>query len=94
MGLGEYDIDNIYGRNALTNIALAMVKCEPEAGSSVTVPKLPNEECALVLARVDSVLEQMIAVGGRGGWQAASPAAKADETVPAPVGKDFAMFHI
>jgi hypothetical protein len=34
----------------------------------------------------------MIAVGGTGGWQAASPTAKADESMPASVRKDIEMF--
>lgn len=93
LGLGEYDIDNELGRQTLTNFADDMINCEPKAGSNIAVPHLPNEECALVLARFDNVLEQMMALGGEKGWKAALPAALADEEMSAAVRRDIEMFH-
>jgi hypothetical protein len=89
LGLGEYDIDDKHGTNALSAMATAIEKCELLSGSAIALPELPRDECALVLARVDSVLERMIAIGGSGGWRTALASVKADETSSSRDRRDF-----
>lgn len=59
LGLGEYDIDNMHGTNALTSMVHIFEECSLPPKSSLPVRKLPEQDAALVLARFDGIMEKL-----------------------------------
>ena len=92
LGLGDFDIDNVHGQKALSSMALAIYECDPGEAGTVAVPKLSDEDCALILAKIDATMENMMALGGSDGWEKALLALKADISVSASVRKDIEMY--
>eukprot|EP00526_Cylindrotheca_closterium_P003038 CAMPEP_0113641530 /NCGR_PEP_ID=MMETSP0017_2-20120614/21801_1 /TAXON_ID=2856 /ORGANISM="Cylindrotheca closterium" /LENGTH=1621 /DNA_ID=CAMNT_0000552875 /DNA_START=20 /DNA_END=4885 /DNA_ORIENTATION=- /assembly_acc=CAM_ASM_000147 len=59
LGLGEFDLDNEHGSHALNSMIYSIENCQFESEKALAVPELPVEECALALAKFDSILEKL-----------------------------------
>jgi len=94
LGLGEFDLDNEHGSRALTTMVDAIEACQFEANNAVAMPELPVEECALALARFDSILEKLKSYreeDRRDDWPTCYSFARANKDLPPSDKRDFEM---
>eukprot|EP00980_Cylindrotheca_fusiformis_P014949 scaffold4095_cov117-Cylindrotheca_fusiformis.AAC.6 len=59
LGLGEYDLDNTHGINALTVMSTAIVNGHYPSDASISMPTLPREDWLAPLARLDGIIKQV-----------------------------------